>query len=175
MNDLQARVLNEEQPQGFVIDSLEKAAWAFKKISACNARISEVKGYAENERTKIDEWENSETKSARDSIEYFKHLLADYYFAEKDKNPKFKLSTPYGNGYSRKNAPELAYDEASVDRLEAMGMSDCVKTTKTINKTVLKNSILITEDNKAVNSDGEVLDFITVMPKGESFILKGCD
>ncbi len=178
MNDLLKEEYNEaiqEQSEGFKIDNLETAAWAFKKISACSARIAEIKAYADNEREKLDTWENSETKLAQATIDRFKQLLADYYFAEKDKDKRFRLSTPYGSGYTRKNVPELIYPEDAPERLEKMGMTDCVRIVKEVKKKELRSKIIITDDNKAVTEDGEVLDFITIEPKPDSFIIKGGD
>lgn len=176
MNEFAAEEYKEavsEEREGFVIDSLDKAAWAFKKIAACNARIEEVKSCVDSEREKLDTWYERETKAAKETIDYFKQLLAEYYFTEKDKNKDFKLSTPYGSGYSRKQQPELNYSEDAADRLEELGYEACIRTKKEINKTALKEMLTITKDNRAVTEDGEVLDFIEVVPREPSFTLKG--
>lgn len=168
----------QEQPEikeGFIIDSLEKAAWAFKKINACKARIAEVKAYADSERDKLDRWEESELALAEGTVDRFKQLLAEYYFAQKDKDPKFRLSTPYGSGYAKKNMPELTYPDDAPERLEKMGLTDCVRIKKEVNKAQLSKKIFVTDDNKVVTEDGELIDFITAEPKAASFVIKGGD
>ncbi|MEY8001556.1 host-nuclease inhibitor Gam family protein [Clostridium sp. Mt-5] len=93
-----------QEQQGFTVNDLNQANWCFRKIRALKEKINNTKVLADKERERINDWETSETKSAKDSIAYFESLLSDYYIRLKQKDPKAKVSTPYGKISSRKSA-----------------------------------------------------------------------
>lgn len=104
MNKLQESILNDEsvEREGFKIDSLEGATWAFRKLRALAEKQEEVKKIAAEEIAKIEAWRDNEVDAYTNDKNYFEGLLTDYYVEEREKDKKFKLSTPYGKVTSRK-------------------------------------------------------------------------
>ena len=137
MNTLQEQVLKEEREQ-FTIDNLEGATWAFRKLRAIKAKEDEFKKVADEEINKIQTWLENELKATQSDREYFEGLLTEYYKTEKDKDSKFKLSTPYGRVSSRTTDKYYYEDEEEIkDYCNENGL-DCVRVEEELDKTACK-------------------------------------
>ena len=137
MNTLQEQVLKEEREQ-FTIDNLEGATWAFRKLRAIKAKEDEFKKVADEEINKIQTWLENELKATQSDREYFEGLLTEYYKTEKDKDSKFKLSTPYGRVSSRTTDKYYYEDEEEIkDYCNENGL-DCVRVKEELDKTAFK-------------------------------------
>ena len=106
-NTLLQEVLQEEVREGFKIDNLEGATWAFRKLRAIESKKAEIKAIADEERARIDLWEQQEIKQYEADREYFEGLLSAYYVEERTKDKKFKLSTPYAVSYTHLTLPTI--------------------------------------------------------------------
>lgn len=137
MNSLQEQVLNEER-EGFKIDSLEGATWGFRKLRAINEKESELKAIAESEIAKIRTWLESELKATQSDREYFEGILTEYYQNERQKNSKFKLSTPYGKVSSRKTDEYIYEDEQAIKDYCNVNQLDCIRIKEELDKTTFK-------------------------------------
>lgn len=137
MNSLQEQVLNEER-EGFKIDSLEGATWGFRKLRAINEKESELKAIAESEIAKIRTWLESELKATQSDREYFEGILTEYYQNERQKNSKFKLSTPYGKVSSRKTDKYIYEDEQAIKDYCNVNQLDCIRVKEELDKTAFK-------------------------------------
>lgn len=137
MNSLQEQVLNEER-EGFKIDSLEGATWGFRKLRAINEKENELKAIAEGEIQKIQIWLESELKATQNDREYFEGILTEYYQEEKQKDSKFKLSTPYGKVSSRKTDKYIYEDEEEIKDYCNMNNLDCIRVKEELDKTAFK-------------------------------------
>lgn len=137
MNSLQEQVLNEER-EGFKIDSLEGATWGFRKLRAINEKESELKAIAEGEIQKIQIWLESEIKATQSDREYFEGILTEYYQNERQKNGKFKLSTPYGKVSSRKTDKYIYEDEQAIKDYCNVNQLDCIRVKEELDKTEFK-------------------------------------
>lgn len=171
--ELREEIIKDEAPQGFVIDNIDKATWAFRRIAALKADNAEYEETAQKEIERIMSWCQRHTLANNASIDGLVAMLAEYCRNEKAKNSKFKLSTPYGGGYYRQNKPELVYADDAADKLAEMGLNDFVKVSRSVNKIELKKHIAVTESGAVVTEDGEVLDFIQAVPKEDTFVLTG--
>lgn len=172
MNEFEQDIYEEQTPEGFVIDSLEKAEWAFKKINANNKRLEEIKAIEIAEKEKIEDWALKKSMIATASNEYLKNLLAEYLNSELAKDKNFKLSTPSGTAYFRKNKPKLIYDEnEAIEKLEPLKIEGLIKNVKIINKSELNKAITVVGE-QAISPDGEVLDFIAVEEQGATLVVK---
>lgn len=81
--DMIANAIDEEPvaPEGFVIDTEEKAAWAVDKILALEERIVRVQTQFEKNSTRLE-------KELARSLEYFAPLLEGYFAANPPKKGK---------------------------------------------------------------------------------------
>lgn len=140
MNSLLQNESNDiEVQEGFKIDSLESANWAFRKIRALKEDIKEKEELAIKERERIDNWLKSETESVRSSISFFEGLLTEYYLLIKKDNPKAKISTPYGKVSSRKSKTWNYEDEdLTIKYLKENKHSNLIRVQENLNKSELK-------------------------------------
>lgn len=170
MNELIEEV---EQKEGYKVTDLNSATWAMRKLSRIENEIKEVKELSTAEHSRIEEWETARVKGLSESQDYFKHLLGTYLLEEKQKDPKFKLSTPYGNVSTRKKPDAWEYDEQGiVPFLKEQEMLDFIKVKETIDKTAFKKAVKVMSDGRVVNDDGIVIDCVKVVPQGESVVFK---
>ena len=117
-NILLENVLVEEREE-FKIDSLEGATWAFKKLRAIENKEAEIKDTADKEIEVIANWRDKELDQYSKDKEYFNYLLQEYFKAEKAKDKKFKLSTPYGKVTSRKASKWVYKEDVLKDYIRA--------------------------------------------------------
>ena len=94
----------QEVREGFKIENLEGATWAFRKLRAIENKEADIKAIAEEEMARITSWRDAELKQYEADKQYFSFLLEEYYKNEKAKDKKFKLSTPYGKVTARKSS-----------------------------------------------------------------------
>lgn len=137
MNSLQEQILEEEREE-FKINSLEGATWAFRKLRAINEKESELKAIAEEEIKKVEVWLGNELKTTESDKAYFEGILAQYYKAEKEKDSKFKLSTPYGKVTSRETDKYYYEDEQAIKDYCNVNEIDCIRVKEELDKTSFK-------------------------------------
>lgn len=158
----------------FKVTDLDTANWAFKKINALNARISEKKKLAQEEIERINAWLESENKTDQQSIEYFEHLLVEYYQELRAADPKAKLSTPYGKVTSRKKQPSWEFDDTAALEYFKSNKPELIEVKESFNKTQAKKVFtpVLNELGSVVDENGEVVDFVKAIPQGDSFSVK---
>lgn len=137
MNNLQEQILEEEREE-FKIDSLEGATWAFRKLRAINEKESEYKAIAEQEITKVQTWLESVIKPLGNDKAYFEGVLSQYYKAEREKDKKFKLSTPYGKVAARETDKYYYEDEQAIMDYCNMNKVDCIRVKEELDKASFK-------------------------------------
>lgn len=161
-----------EEKERFRITDLETANWAFKKIKENEEIIERNDTFAASEKEKIDQWLESENKSNKESIEFFEGLLTEYYMELKEEDPKARLSTPYGKVTSRKRQPKYTFDDNKVlDYLEKEN-PELITISKKYNKTEMKKILNVTDDFRAVDENGEIVDFVLIQPQSDSITIK---
>ena len=156
-NTLLENTLAEER-EGFKIDSLEGATWAFRKLRAIESKIAEIDVIAEQEINRINTWMEKELDQYSKDKEYFNYLLQEYYREERAKDKKFKLSTPYGKVTARKSKKWIYEDEESLLEYLKQSEPNCIRFKEEINKAEVKK---IFKDG--INAEtGEILPFIKI-------------
>lgn len=136
-NTLLQNILAEER-EGFKVVDLETATWAFKKLRAIAAKEVEVKDIAEKEMEPVIKWRDEELARYSKEKEYLNYLIEEYYRAEKAKDKKFKLSTPYGKAASSTRDTYFYDDEDSIINYCDENNIEAIKTKKTLDKTTFK-------------------------------------
>lgn len=157
-NSLLNQDLQEEVKESFKIENLEGATWAFRKLRAINSKAIEIKAIADAERSRINAWEEQQLKQFESDTEYFEYVLSEYYKAEKAKDSKFKLSTPYGKVSSRKSSKWIYEDEEVLKQYVKDNDIDAIRIKEELDKTNLKK---ICKDG--VNQEtGEILPGVRI-------------
>lgn len=179
MNELQNMELEElEVQEGWSIKDLETLNWAFRKLSALQAKVNEVKSLADSERKRIDEWEKKESDKYLQSLDFFKYKVGEYHASVLASDPKAKsIKTPYGvaKSVTSKAAPVKADEKAilaflaenkpeymKVETKTSVSWSDFKKVLKVVEDEESGNLIVITED-------GEIVPGVTVEPLKTTF------
>lgn len=163
----------EEQPK-FEITNLDSLNWAFRKISALTAQQAEIDGLAQAEKQRIQQWQDSETASIKDSIDYFKGAIAQYHAAELENGGKKTITTPFGKSKSTtsKEQPDAVDKSALLAHVEENGLDQYVKVKKEVAWADIKKTLTIAEiDEKKVVIDetGQVVPGVSVKPESTSF------
>lgn len=165
--------MQPEQRTQFEINDLGTATWAFRKLHALEKKITEVNEVAQTEIDRINEWKEKEVKNIQQSMEYFENLLTFYYTRQKEVDPKFKLSTPYGSVSSRKLQPKWEYkDEALVKWLKENNHADLVRTKEEAALADMKTAFTVTEAGLVIDSMGTVVEGIAVIEQGSKITVK---
>ncbi|MFW7420539.1 host-nuclease inhibitor Gam family protein [Vagococcus fluvialis] len=100
---------SEEEKQGWAINDLESVNWALRKIAALNNQIEENEQLAKEERYRIDQWEQKENSSHKQSVEFFEQKISEYHRELLVDDPKAKIKTPYGQVSLLKSAAKIEY------------------------------------------------------------------
>lgn len=147
-----------EVREGFKIENLEGATWAFRKLRAIENKEADIKAIAEEEIARVNNWKETELKQYEADKQYFEFLLSEYYKNEKAKDKKFKLSTPYGKVTSRKSSKWNYENEEALTKYLKDNRPELVRVKEEVNKTELKKVFKDGIDKET----GEVLPFVTI-------------
>lgn len=92
----------------FEITDDSKASWAFRKIAAHQAEIARCRELADDERARIDQWEEDACRTPRRKIANLEAMLTAYAETLIDADPKRrKWSTPGGDIIQRKGRDKI--------------------------------------------------------------------
>ena len=127
-----------ENREVFEIDSLEKASWVFKKVRERKQELQKLKDLAETEKANIDSWLTQESRGLVADIEHFETLIQLYYKKEREENPKFKLTTPFGKVSTRKSSKLVVDDEETLKEWIKANDVPALKVKEEIDKATMK-------------------------------------
>lgn len=169
--ELQEALETSETQERFKIDNLEAANWAFRKLAAIERKKKEVQELAQKEIERIKTWEQQEISSLNNSKEFFEGLLTEYFVRERELDPKFKISTPYGKVTARKQQPKWNYDEDKVINWLLENDKELVRVKYEPDKNEIKKKYKVIGTN-VVTDDGEIVEGITVEERPEKIEIK---
>jgi hypothetical protein len=162
----------------FTINDLGGANWAFRKLSAMEQKRKEIKELANKEIERIREWQEQETKGLDSSKEFFEGLLIEYFSIQREVDPKFKISTPYGKVSARKLPDKWEYDDKELLAYLEAAKPDLIRIKKEVDKADLKKKAAESKefaicDNQIVNMEsGEVVSGVTITEQPEKITIK---
>lgn len=169
--ELQEALETSETQEKFKIDNLEAANWAFRKLAAVERKRKEIQEIAQKEIERIKAWEEQEIGNLDNSKEFFKGLLTEYFVRQRELDPKFKLSTPYGRVSSRKQQPKWIYEDEKVLNWLKENDTELIRIKEEIDKVELKKKYQIV-GNTVVTEDGEIIEGITIEERPDSINIK---
>lgn len=163
----------EEERQHFTIDNLEKCNWVFRKLQALHNQKQEYIDLAEKEINRIDTWLERETKNITSNEEFFNAIITEYAARERKQNPKFKVSTPFGKVSFRKQQPKWDIDEDKVmEYLKTYKLNTYIRTKEEVDKSFLKQSAYIVNNQVVLPDTGETLEGITIEDQPEKIYIE---
>jgi hypothetical protein len=180
LDDLYFGSLTEgvKEQEKFKIENLNSANWAFRKLSAIENKRKEIEELANKEIERIQEWREQETKGLDSSKEFFEGLLIEYFSIQREVDPKFKISTPYGKISARKLPDKWEYDDKELLAYLEAAKPDLIRIKKEVDKANLKKKVAESKefaicDNQVVNMEsGEVVSGVTVTEQPEKITIK---
>lgn len=155
----------------FKIRSIEQSNWAFRKLKALDEKVKQVTDLASKEIERILEWKENELKQVGRSREFFEGLLTEYFVRQKEMDPKFKISTPYGKVSSRKSQPKWNYEDDKVLEWLKENDKELIRIKEEINKAELKKKYQVM-NGQVVTEDGEIVEGIEVTEQPDSISIK---
>ncbi|WP_078430457.1 host-nuclease inhibitor Gam family protein [Alkalihalobacterium alkalinitrilicum] len=171
---------NEEQlieaKERFKINDLGGLNWAFRMLSALEAKKKEVNKLALEEMERIQAWEDKELRSIKGNYDFFAALVHEYHKKQLEADPKAKtLATPYGKSKTRcsKEAPEKVSEDKVLEHIKAAGMDEYIK--ESVKWGDFKKGLKIVEvDNKKVviDENGQVIDGVDIKPESVTYSLE---
>lgn len=148
----------------FEIDSLSKADWCFKKIKEYTKKKIQMEEYVKEEENRLKEFKKKEQEKYENNIEHFQILLRNYMDKELENDPNFKIKTLNGSANYGKKTKKLDYnDKDMIEFCKKNDLPQFIRTKEELNKSEFKTFLTITDENKVVTKDGEILDNITVI------------
>lgn len=136
----------EGESQTFVIDSLEKADWAVRKIGQARRRYAEQKELARAEVERITEWAEAMAQRCEHDCSFFEELLARYHRDVLRDDPKAKtIRLPSGELVARKKPDSLVTD-GGVDTLVWAREHDATIVHESVDKNTLKRLLAPSEN-----------------------------
>lgn len=155
----------------FTVQDLDSANWAFRKLAAIENKRKEIKTLADKEIERIKDWQKQEEESLNYSKEFFEGLLTEYFVRQKEVDPEFKISTPYGKVSSRKQQPKWNYEDEKVLEWLKENDTELIRIKEEVNKAELKKKYKVV-GNEVVTKDGEIVEGIRVDERPDSISIK---
>ena len=156
----------------FIVNSVDKAIWAMRKIATIDQSIAEVDKAADAVVDRTNAWRVEEVKRISSQRGFFEGLLEGYHRRIMADNPKQKtIKLPHGQLQIRAQQPEFVRDGKKIIEWADKEMPVVITREPKLDWGTLKDSLKIVE-NIAMTSQGEVVPGITVVPRGDKFSVK---
>jgi len=167
-----------QEKETFVIDTMEKANWAIRKILRCQSKNNDIDKLAETQINKIQQWQAQENEGNYKSIDYLTALLEPY--AKSQLNGKGKtVKLPSGSVSFRAKSAEyfIAGEKADGKNVKLLdyirqSATEFLKIEESTDWSEFKNSLTVTSTGQVVTADGEILDFISAVEYPDSVSVK---
>lgn len=163
----QAEPTLEEQYHGFVIEDINAAEWAAKKIARYNELKKSVDSYVDSEIARLKEYKARMDKEYDDNIEFFTLKLRPFAERQIEGTKKKSFRLPSGVLQFRSNT-EFQRDEEKLMSYVKDNAPEYLKTTVSVKWGDFKSQLKWAEDGTAITPDGEKLDFIRKV-EGKTF------
>jgi phage host-nuclease inhibitor protein Gam len=158
-------VPEETIPQGFAIDSLDKAEWALSKIARADGRIQDKQRVAKQLISAITARLEAITEHDRRSVEDLSAMLRPWAELEVAKQGKRKSVELLGGTVGFRQSParlDVTDPVAAVSALEA-AHPECVRIKKEVDKVATR---------KLVESTGEIFEGMAMVPGAVNFYVE---
>ena len=167
-----------QEKETFVIDTMEKANWAIKKILRCQSKNNDIDQLAETQINKIQQWQAQENEGNYKSIDYLTSLLEPY--AKSQLSGKGKtVKLPSGSVSFRSVSPGYFIAGNKIDGknqrlLDHVRHSDpeYLKIEQSVDWTKFKETLTPLSTGQVLTTDGEILDFISAVEYRDSVTVK---
>lgn len=181
MNELDAYELNqlenlkdlsEEDKTRFKVTNSQTANWVFRKIKSINAKTKDIDSMYNEELNRINKWRESETKKYLELKSFFEGLITEHLIEEKNKDPKYKLSTPYGSAYVKTTPEKWIYEEETLLKWLDKNNKNLINIEKSIKKKELKEYAAVINGKAIDINTGEEIQGVSIVDGEKIAIIK---
>jgi hypothetical protein len=157
------------EKEAFVVDDLNKATWAMRKVRSVIVGLEANAEIAKAEKTRIDAWLENANKSLLTEREFWEGHLTFYLRKQRQEDDSVKsISTPYGKITSRVTQPKWETMEELTDWL--LNHNDSLVRIKyEVDKAELKKAYAVDGVQVIDPKTGEVVPFIQITPSDISY------
>lgn len=161
-----------ETKNKYEVKNIDDVNGTFRKIKAFMDKKFELEELAQKEIERVQNWLENEVKQINERIEFYNGRLTEYAVIQREQDPKFKCSTPYGKVSFRKQQPKWEYDDDTViESLKASGLNEYIRVKEEVNKADLKKAVSVVE-GRAITPDGEIIEGIKVTEQPDKLDIK---
>lgn len=177
--DLEIKITGEEEQDGPLIDSMQKASYFVKLISKIKEDIEQINflcnGEIEKVTERVNEYRNSMVQPLENQIAYYSKLLQNFTEKELEGSKKRSIKLPYGTLSMKKQQPKWEYGDEKelVKWLQENELDDLLnkKETYSIDKKNLKEKVTINSDC-GVSINGKNIPNVDVVNQEDKFVIK---
>lgn len=168
--DLLQQALNEidnygnEEIDSYRIENYKDSIYAFEQIQLMQRKKEEVqkisKSLIQEKTQRIAKWLEDELNPIESRISYYETKLIEYYKEQKEQDPKFKLTSPYGAVTSRTTSVWRYEEDKVIDfvKKNLTNPDEVLRTKVELNKNALKSLF----PKGIVEETGEVISGIDI-------------
>lgn len=178
MNALQQNELEElalvdtEKRERFKITDLSSLNWVLRKLDVINLQKQEINKLVDDEIGKLEHFRNNKLSEFGEHEMFFHSLIEEYAAEQREKDPEFRVVTPYGTVSYRKQQPDWNYaDEKLLEYLERNELNDYIRIKKEPNKVEIKKKFKL-HNGQVVDENGQVVEGITVSERPAKLVVK---
>lgn len=153
----------EAVKEAFVVDSLDKAEWALKKIAEHKAACQRISDFANAEIEKIKAWAQEQAQEHEDDVKYFETLLQPFAAAELKGKKTKTVKLPSGKMSFKKTTTYERDENVLLQFVKDSGMEDFVKVKEAVDWAGFKKICTVTDDGRLVTEDGDIVPSVTVL------------
>lgn len=164
--------ITEEDKKKFKVTNAQSANWVFRKIRTINLKIKETDDMYNEELSRIQKWKESQNKQYEELKEFFEGLITEHIMEEKNKDPKYKLSTPYGSAYLKQNPDKWIYEEEKLKDWLKKNKSDLLNIETSVKKKDLKEYAAVINGKAIDIHTGEEIAGVTIVDGEKIAIIK---
>ena len=146
----------------FVIDNLNSADWALRKVKQNNDTAEERIRYAEEEIKRLKDFIKDEEKTRDRKNEFLVNELKNYLEERRREDPKFKLKTVTATVSTRKNSSWKYDDDKLINFFKNNDMKNYIRVKEEVDKKEFKKNAIVTDSGAVVTENGEVIEGVEV-------------
>ena len=161
-----------ESETPWVIDGINSAEWAMRKLALAEKDKREIDEAAQEWHRQIDEWRKKELAVPERRIEFFSGHLERWALAEREANPDRKSwNLPSGSVKTRHSAAKVVVvDQTAVLEWARTAAPEVVVTKESVSLTALRDVVTMHELGIVMMGEAEIVPGVEV--EDESFSVK---
>lgn len=153
---------SEDRNNEFIIDSLNSADWALRKIKQNNDVADERIRYAKSEIKRLQEYIKNEENNRDSGNAFLESKLKNYLEERRIEDPNFKLKTITATVSTRKASTWKYDDEKLLKFFKNNDMENYIRVKEEVDKKEFKKNAIVTDSGAVVTANGEVIEGVEV-------------